>query len=289
MRLPTTYAPMAGLDLQLITDVDEFRLVESVLEANLEGVRQYLENGTNVGTLIPGTEHTYCLDVAVSMQNMDMISLLVEFGAESATEQNQHKLYTMCILNDSVQVLNLLLISGALPQETLAAGYLHLIASRGSAPLLRVCLERAVAIGADLSELLALRSISGCTLLHNAVGAETNTIGPFQYRNRAPMVQLLLEYGANVLLVDNNGHTPEDLARLRVVNYVSQWPNEWYVAVHQVLALLETEGVVRRNCVAFAMGHHERLGHGSQIASLDAEVIRMIGEFVSRRHELINP
>ena len=40
--------------------------------------------------------------------------------------------------------------------------------------------------------------------------------------------------------------------------------------------VIKAEGVRRAKCVAFAMGHQERLGAGSRVLTLDAGVVRMI-------------
>ena len=36
----------------------------------------------------------------------------------------------------------------------------------------------------------------------------------------------------------------------------------------------------RARCEAFALGHHERLGAGSRVSELEAEVVRMVIEFL---------
>ena len=48
----------------------------------------------------------------------------------------------------------------------------------------------------------------------------------------------------------------------------------------QIVAMLTTEAVSRAKCLAFAMGHHARLGSGSRLRRLDPEVLRMMLEQV---------
>ena len=43
---------------------------------------------------------------------------------------------------------------------------------------------------------------------------------------------------------------------------------------------VKEEAVTRAKCVAFAMGHHERLGVGSLVEGLDPGVLRMVLEQV---------
>ena len=86
------------------------------------------------------------------------------------------------------------------------------------------------------------------------------------YIGQETVVRLLLDKGANEQTQSNDGHTPEDVA-----------VDKGY---HQIAAMLKAAGVRRTHCVAFAMGHHERLGGGSPVLELDAGVLRMVLEQV---------
>jgi hypothetical protein len=95
------------------------------------------------------------------------------------------------------------------------------------------------------------------------------------YGGHAAVVEMLIEHRANVLAETNTrlisqetntGLTPQDLA-------TSQ-------SHLQVVAMLKAEAVTRAKCVAFAMGHHERLGVGSPVDGLKPEVLRMVLEQV---------
>jgi hypothetical protein len=46
------------------------------------------------------------------------------------------------------------------------------------------------------------------------------------------------------------------------------------------VTMLQEAVVTRAKCVAFAMGYHKRLGVGSLVAPLDAEVVRMVLQLV---------
>ena len=80
------------------------------------------------------------------------------------------------------------------------------------------------------------------------------------------VVQVLIEHRANVLAETNDGVTAEGLAASR--------------SHLEVVAMLKAAAVTRAKCVAFAMGHHTRLGVGSRVEGLDPEVIRMVLERV---------
>ena len=76
------------------------------------------------------------------------------------------------------------------------------------------------------------------------------------------VAKLLLDMGVDEQTQTNDGQTPGDVATTE--------------GHHQIAALLKAEGVRRAQCVAFAMGHHERLGEGTRAPGLDAEVVRMV-------------
>ena len=101
--------------------------------------------------------------------------------------------------------------------------------------------------GADLSEVGA----RGRTALHWAA-----------LSGHGEVSRALLQHGANVLAETDDGRTAEDLA---------------LAGSHfKVLAILRAEAVTRVKCVAFAMGHHGRLGVGSLVETLEPEVLRMV-------------
>jgi hypothetical protein len=141
------------------------------------------------------------------------------------------------------------------------------IEERGGAS---VCspLHVASAMGHDEVVLLLLE--------HGAeVSARNNKGGtPLHYACRQGhhlIVRFLLHTGADLQSRNNDGWTPEDLARV--------YSHPQVVAMLQAEALRREE-VHRTRCVAFAMGHHERLGAGSRVRWLDAGVVRMVLERV---------
>mmetsp|Transcript_46280 Transcript_46280/g.110289 ORF Transcript_46280/g.110289 Transcript_46280/m.110289 type:complete len:195 (+) Transcript_46280:329-913(+) len=85
-------------------------------------------------------------------------------------------------------------------------------------------------------------------------------------RGNDELVRVLIEHRANVLAETNLG-----------------WTAVFIAAVHshlEVVAMLKAEAVSRAKCVAFAMGHHQRLGAGSRVEWLEPGVLRMVLEQV---------
>ncbi|KAJ1466471.1 hypothetical protein T484DRAFT_1922290 [Baffinella frigidus] len=83
------------------------------------------------------------------------------------------------------------------------------------------------------------------------------------------LVQLLLDKGADVESKNRYVRTPHQ----EVAN--SDWSLHTNIA-----AVLKAEATRRAKCVAFAMGHHQRLGAGSRVGWLDPGVLRMVLEQV---------
>ena len=121
-------------------------------------------------------------------------------------------------------------------------------AYRGHVEILRLLLEH----GAEMSS-----SRTGATPLHFAACHDPK---------RETVVQLLLDRGADVLSETDAGHTAEYWAKA--------------CGHHNTAAMLKAEALRRAQCEAFAMGHGERLGAGSQVRCLDPGVVRMVLERV---------
>jgi ankyrin repeat protein len=124
---------------------------------------------------------------------------------------------------------------------------LHVAAIYGHAELVMLLFQH----GADVSATDA----NECTPLHWAA-----------CRGHAEVVRVLIEHRANIVAEDNAARTPEDVAT--------------HFGHPEVVAMLQEAAVTRAKCVAFAMGHHKRLGVGSLVAPLDAEVVRMVLDLV---------
>jgi hypothetical protein len=129
---------------------------------------------------------------------------------------------------------------------------LHVASAMGNDEVVLLLLEH----GAEVSA----RNNKGGTPLHYAARQ-----GHFE------TLRFLLHTGANLQLINNDGWTPEDLARV--------YSHPQIVVMLQAEALRREE-VRMTQCVAFSMGHHERLGAGSRVQWLDAGVVRMVLERV---------
>jgi hypothetical protein len=236
----------------------------------IERARKALSNGANASMIDPNGTMLTALCAAVNFSCIEMVNLLLFAGANAAGTATQRELF-ICATNtggpntDKAAVLHSLFTKGFLETVTIddiimAMHDLSMNGTLSGLDIMRVCIYQAVARGHDLSQLLAHTQSDDRTMLHNAAVS----LVP---ETRAPLVCLLIEYGANVLMRDRHGNTPEDLARLNGT------------APH-VVAILVEQRLRIANCAAFAMGHHTRLGGISMMYSIDPAVLREICERV---------
>jgi hypothetical protein len=102
---------------------------------------------------------------------------------------------------------------------------------------------------------VSVADIFGWTALHFAA-----------LQDHAAVVLLLIQHGADVSSMNNDGDTPEDVATC-------------FLHLH-VAAMLRAEAVSRARRVAFSMGLQGRLGAESWVHALDAEMVRKVLEQV---------
>ena len=149
-----------------------------------------------------------CLKFAVMDNRVDSANLLIGTGAFLKDVDEARCLLNLCILNDSVEMLDCLFKGGVLDSLEFddIAYKMHTMASNGSHGFLRACLDHAVDNAADISRLLAHKDSTGKTLLLNAV----TSYNPVNILT----VKMLIDHGADVLQVDGDGQTAGDLLRL---------------------------------------------------------------------------
>jgi ankyrin repeat protein len=75
-------------------------------------------------------------------------------------------------------------------------------------------------------------------------------------------VQTLIDRGADVMSVAADGGTPEGVATAHGHLHIA--------------AIINAAGVQRDRFMAFAMGHHQRLGQGSSVMPVEPEMMRLI-------------
>jgi hypothetical protein len=241
-------------------------------ENALDIMRGALASGANISGEIPelwGSDERFewgltPLPAAVSFKEIDMVRILIDAGAKAKDGAELDQLFTRSAWNNDAEMLSYLFNRGVLDELTSYNVYSRVeeivrVGTPGSRDVLCVCINHMVASGTPLPELLAYRGWNNNTLLHLAAKS-------WHRENRAPLVQLLIDFGANVLLTNTDGYTPADLATL----VVERDP--------LVDAILETERLRILKGEAFVMGNHPRLGAGSMMSRLDPEVLRMIWE-----------
>ena len=127
--------------------------------------------------------------------------------------------------------------------------------------------------GAFVNQVMNKGKNQGMTSLHHAAKSNTDPVR---------ITQMLLDRGADIFARNKAGQTPEDIAEAGVEN-LSTDADSFALLLDEkkkVAALLRAEATRRAQCVAFATGHHGRLGAGSLVLSLHPEVVRMILEQV---------
>ncbi|KAJ1482331.1 ankyrin repeat-containing domain protein, partial [Baffinella frigidus] len=212
-----------------------------------EEARQLLLGGANIEERGGRAPHlTTPLQIAGHQGHAEVVQLLLEHGALLNVKNNDGvtPLHHAARARRGREAVALVLLqhgADVTAEEAYGRTALHLAAFKGHGAMARLLLQH----GADVSA----NDSHGLTALH---------IGAFQ--GHATVVRVLIEHRANVLAETNLG-----------------WTAVFIAAVHshlEVVAMLKAEAVSRAKCVAFAMGHHARLGAGSMVEALDPEVVR---------------
>jgi hypothetical protein len=252
----------------------------------IEDVQAALAQGVDLAKDLPlghddrVEEGDSALLVAVSFTALGIVRLLIDAGAKARNATEAYSMCYQCQTNNDVEMLRCLLNRGAvdiLPGPDVAYFMLGLCHGVVTVDLLRVCLEFVASRRDYLSKVLAYTDDNGQTMLHMAVCSYDSTNrcstchvhaprvrGGYDHSRRAPVVKLLIEFGANVLKTDNAGHTPAYLAK------ESMDPDP------EVKDILEEALLDIKKLEAFSMGSHPRLGDASMMRRIDPEVLRMI-------------
>lgn len=258
--------------------------------SRLEVAREALTRGVNLtrgvppelnkrGRLIP--TQSILLSAVWFRRDAPIIGLLLDAGAKPSDTDEANFIFHYCVDGGGGNSLHLLLASGVLDNIDALDFFRHMghIAvqySDRTIDMLRACITYAISRGANLSDILAAGDqYNGETLLHRAVvshnlycdiGCEDDHI-PLGHSPRVPIVEFLIQLGANVLMKDDYGHTPAYYAI-----------KAWRDPDPQVCCILAKETLDVMKFEAFAMGYHPRLGERSMISAFDIEVVRMIRE-----------
>ena len=231
-------------------------LWSAVVRGRTEDVSQLLKGGANTeerGGLADNL--TTPLQIAFEQGDVESFQLLLEHGADISNHNDAVHGGTllhwaaMQELHDKGDAITLLLLqhgADVSAQDNEQMTPLLRAAIHDRAAVAQVLLEN----GADVN----YKGPQGGTALHRAVSGGHEAV-----------VRLLIAHRANVLAEAINGATPLD--------FVHQAASE---AHPEVVAMVKAEAVIRAKCVAFAMGHHARLGAGSMLEGLEPEVLRTV-------------
>jgi hypothetical protein len=243
--------------------------------------RNALLKGANASGTIPVagsmTSPMSVLGAALLFGHADVIQLLLEKSATTSgdieTMEMFSHFYTRNHTINDVKLLHCLFKGGVfnrVPRYTVRKLMKRIACDGklGSADAMCVCIEHLLSRGQNLSELLAYQFGWHGTLLHMAAMSHHRD-------SRAPLVQLLIDYGASVLAKDEGGRTPIDLAR-HVFTPINDLARDLYGHDPRVDTILETERIRIAKWESFMMANHPRLGRGSRVNRVDPEVMRLI-------------
>jgi ankyrin repeat protein len=195
------------------------------------------------------------LHFAVCKRMFEKAKLLLENGANVNVVTGSWgitPLHSAASNGNSAETAQLLIDYGADMEARDGSGATPLVRAannrnNGYAPVAEVLLKN----GADVNAF----DRKGMTPFHYAVG-----------NGHVDVVHILIEYGANMLIVSNDCRTAEDMIKLL------------YTRDPEAAVLIEAE-IERARAplrAAFAMGNHERLGERSLVQWLSAEEMRMV-------------
>ena len=214
-----------------------------------EEVRRLITGGADIEVMGGPFRSSPLLRAAITGQEA-VVLLLLELGADiSAKNMVGFTPLAAAASNNEETIVQLLLQHGADVSVKTILGFTPLAdaAMRGHEAVALLLVQH----GADVSA----TDIMGETALHAAAS-----------EGREQMVLMLIEHGADVSSTNNFGDTPQDLATSH--------------SHLKVAAILKAEAVSRAKRVAFAMGLQGRLGAGSWVHALDAEMVRKVLERV---------
>jgi hypothetical protein len=280
------WEPLKLSDFPLQTPMDdELRWAHKAPDDDaVEVARNALKRGANVAAISYMDRESH-LAVALSRHKMgrareELVKLLIDAGAKFASVAEEKLTFDSYIrgIDAAPCMLQYLFTNGVFESLEIedivdAAAGIILRGRYNSLYLLRVCIGRAIAIGADRHEFIS-NTVHGQTMLHSAVS------GGLEGRWQVEMVQELIDRGADVLRKDDRGYTAEE----RAILISPQRPRHCI----EVIAMLKTERLKQEKlaldkCVAFSMGHHERLGIEAMNNTFEPEIVRRICELTLGR------
>jgi hypothetical protein len=159
----------------------------------------------------PEMEHFGCILSSAINWNADLTEVLVRKGANVNGRSFHHHVLALVAAWRDPEMIDLFVSRGASVRESLAL--------REAAFHRRTCnVEKLLDNGADIDEVFTVARAKVeklGTALHCAINGAPNVRRNEKARRPEEVVRLLLQRGARLDLVDENGRTPLDLARQR--------------------------------------------------------------------------
>ena len=261
-------------------------LCEAALNGHEDVVVVLLEHGADVSAL--DTEGRHCLHFAALQGYEAVVILLIEHAADvSALDKEGRAPLHLAASCGHAAASTLLIehVADVSAQDNSGCSPLHLAANfghNGHAAVIQLLLDKGAEVSAQnhAGEMpIHSAALHGYEAIVTPLIDHGADLSAADHSGRAPLhlaakggheavIQILLDKGADHQSKTNTGRTPEGVA-----SACSQ---------PQAAAMLKShrEEVRKIRCVAFAMGHQERLGAGSRVRGLDPGVVQMVMENV---------
>jgi ankyrin repeat protein len=264
--------------------MDNTDLWEAVWRFDVVELERLLKEGADVDGRWEDADAmtTYTpIHVAILTNDTDMVKVLVSYGAAMPNFPNGTTVRRAALFSNNLEILRCIMEHGGKKdidtRDNKGLTLMEYAVTKTRADIMSLLIE----YGANVNAV----NEDGMSILHFAVAS-----------NKPVMVGILASNGANMSAVARRGMTAlhlaayagfADVARELVKNNanitdVFGFNNLTAEQIAhsnnfpEVAMLLHEESVTRSKCVAFAMGHHNRVGAGSMVARMDPELLRII-------------
>ena len=241
-------------------DTEQYpKLWLNAMDRNLEGMRHLLESEQRININEKAGSANFrvsALYMATTLGFSEIVEILLQHNADMTEINNgmtplNHVVFTN--LADDTKIVRLLLLYGANTEARITGGYSGF---SGETPLITSVRQGSIAF----TQLLLDHNADVNTMESNWRGFTPLMVAAFY--GRKDEVAMLLLHGSDIFAKSNFGWTAETCASINENN-----------DIRTTLRALRTTWEDR--ALAVTMGHHERIGAGSQMKTLNHGLLRM--------------